>query len=257
MATLNYPEGKSFAPVWKCIYCGEDATPESLTKEHIIPKALNGTITLPKSSCRKCACITRDFENFCLSKTFIDARTMLGLKTSKKKRPPLKIWNIDSNGREIWREADTSDHPLIFPTLDLGRAGILIGRDQFVDPPMRSQLIMPPTSVERFAKLKNRDNIRFMIGHNEYAKMLAKIAHAFAIANLGLSSNKYFLADYITGKNNNIFHYVGTAVERQSLSEKTLHALSISDVGQYVVVYVTLFYYLGGPTYEIVAAQHL
>ena len=55
METLEQMDGRTYPPVGRCIYCGSTDT---LTDEHIIPLALNGTGLLPKSSCVACAKIT-------------------------------------------------------------------------------------------------------------------------------------------------------------------------------------------------------
>lgn len=238
MSKLNYPEGQSYEPVWKCIYCGDNTSPEKLTKEHIIPKALNGTMTLPKSSCKRCAEITRDFEDFCLNHMFIDARTMLGLKTSKKKRPPLKIWNEDYHGKESWREIGPERHPLIFAGFDIGRPGIIVGRSHNIDPPMTMRIIAPGPAFEKIALLNPGEGVRFKIDTECYAKMLAKIAHSFAVANYRLDDYTYFLHDHILGSKRNIFHYLGNAEFRPNKSTETLHHISSHENGDYIIVYL-------------------
>src|SRR5712672_2024078 len=50
----------TFDPVGRCIYCG--ATGVDLRDEHIVPLSLNGTMILPRASCRECEKITTRFE---------------------------------------------------------------------------------------------------------------------------------------------------------------------------------------------------
>lgn len=257
MTTLSYPQGKSYGPIWTCIYCGDDKTPEALTKEHIIPKGLNGTITLLKSSCTKCNEVTRDIETFCLDKMFIDTRTHLGLKSSKEKRPPLKIWFDDQDGTARWEEVERSDHPLAFFTFNFSRAGILTGREPNLDPNIEGQIVATPFFAERFAKLNPGASLHFTGDTDLLARMLAKMAHAFSVATHGYKGKKHLLPDLILGKSNDLFHYLGGTMETRKIDSETLHSISAKKIDDYVIVYITLFAYLSGPTYEIVAARYV
>ena len=49
-----------YAPVGKCIYCG--STQEPLTREHIIPLSLGGSLVLPRATCHTHANTTSTFE---------------------------------------------------------------------------------------------------------------------------------------------------------------------------------------------------
>ncbi|MBP6077135.1 MAG: hypothetical protein KA520_12490 [Nitrosomonas sp.] len=55
-------------PPLKCIYCGN--TDEKLTKEHIVPRGLGGTCTIPSASCKKCQKITSQLEHSILRGTY-------------------------------------------------------------------------------------------------------------------------------------------------------------------------------------------
>src|SRR5215203_5373988 len=75
--------------VGRCIYCTSHKG--SLTKEHIIAKALNGTITLAGSSCQQCQRITRALEDFCFNEMMRPFRLKVGFRTSHPKHMPVAV----------------------------------------------------------------------------------------------------------------------------------------------------------------------
>src|SRR5687768_15705481 len=70
----------------RCIYCGTTDAP--LSKEHVIPKGLGGTLVLPKASCAGCAKITSAVECQILRKYLINVRSRLGLPSYKQQNQP-------------------------------------------------------------------------------------------------------------------------------------------------------------------------
>jgi uncharacterized Fe-S cluster-containing radical SAM superfamily enzyme len=57
-----------FDPIGECIYCGTKEGP--LSREHIIPFALNGDRILPEASCTACGKITGKIEQY-VTKTML------------------------------------------------------------------------------------------------------------------------------------------------------------------------------------------
>ncbi len=72
-------EKKVYSAIGRCIYCGAENV--TLTDEHIIPFGLGGNWILPKSSCKACATITGQFEQFCLRSMLGNTRIRLNLPT--------------------------------------------------------------------------------------------------------------------------------------------------------------------------------
>lgn len=81
METLEQLDGRRYPPEGRCIYCGST---DALTDEHIIPLALNGTGTLPKSSCVVCAKITGAFEQRVLRGALWPLRVATQMKSRSK-----------------------------------------------------------------------------------------------------------------------------------------------------------------------------
>lgn len=72
-------ETRESRKIGKCIYCGRTDGP--LSREHIIPKGLNGEWTLIEASCEYCREITSRFERDFLKKAFGPARIALGMRS--------------------------------------------------------------------------------------------------------------------------------------------------------------------------------
>jgi len=86
--------------------------------------------------------------------------------------------------------------------------------------------------------------------------MLAKIAHAYAVAELGLDSFTPFLSDIILNKSPMyIGHYVGGL--RHDEKGDDLHHIEISNFGakRYVVVEIRLFANRTLPLYVVVVGE--
>src|ERR1035437_10326423 len=75
MARIQYP------PAEKCIYCGST---ESLSREHIIPYALNGEAVIQRASCPDCAKITSVFEGKSLKGAMDYVRHHRGFRSRSK-----------------------------------------------------------------------------------------------------------------------------------------------------------------------------
>lgn len=84
------PPTKRLSTVDHCIYCGISNVP--LTDEHIIPRGLNGTVLLPKSTCKTHQDLTSGIE-FALQKKgmFLHPRLLLAMRSYKRKQQPSHI----------------------------------------------------------------------------------------------------------------------------------------------------------------------
>jgi hypothetical protein len=90
----------------------------------------------------------------------------------------------------------------------------------------------------------------------ELARMLAKIAHAYSVAELGLSSFKPFLTNIILNRPPMyVGHYVGGL--RHDEKGKDLHHIEISTFwpDQYIVVEIRLFADRTLPLYVVVVGE--
>jgi hypothetical protein len=211
---------RMFNPIGRCIYCGSDGEPEGLSREHIFPFSLGGTLTLPKSSCRKCASITQDFEQTCARTIFGNLRLLFDLPTRQKdQRPkelPLEI-EVDGDIRTIMVPvADYPAVPIMFPIFDA--PGILRGErptNIFSNARCLPVLAHVPDNEARLKRLRERIGkpLKAKVeGHTAigpFVRMLAKIAHSNAVAEFGLGSFKPLLPDIILGHSDHTPHFVG------------------------------------------------
>jgi hypothetical protein len=262
MTKLVYPAGHSYDPPGQCIYCRDKSNPEILTREHIMPFALNGTLVIPKASCPKCSEITSKVETFCLQKMFIDARTHLGLasrseRRKKKPRPSLRVGHIGpSNEIEWWQELTAGKHPFALLSFEFGPAGILSRQPPNSTPSIQMCFTPAPGFAERFGQLAPNASTRYIVDTDLFARMLAKIAHSFAVGNLGITAFDPFLTGVILGSDRDIFRYVGGA-GGGSEKNPNLHSIRLNVENGMVVVYIRLFAALDAPAYLIAVGRKL
>jgi hypothetical protein len=176
---------EKYQPLRRCIYCGETER-DKLTDEHIIPFGLlpkGGDWSLPKSSCHTCADITKKFEGQVLSGMFGPFREQLKLKSRRqsKKTGRMMLRRGHPSGR-IW---DEEINVTSFPELCIGFRwpvpGIILGEaptNQF-----QGRLIVRHDDEATKKLIADGEGFRIgTIGPLHFARMLAKIAHSYAVA---------------------------------------------------------------------------
>jgi hypothetical protein len=81
--------------------------------------------------------------------------------------------------------------------------------------------------------------------------ILAKIAHSFAVAKLGIAGFIPMLPAFILGKNDRNFYYVGGTLDKSGAGTE-LHELGFEvDESNYLVVRIRLFSSLGAPFFGL------
>jgi len=246
---------KTFGPIGRCIYCG--AKDLALQREHIIPYGLSGDMILLNASCANCARITGAVERDCLQKIFKDARIHLGLKSrghrrNKKPRPPLQI--VGDN--QIPSAVSIDRHPLAFGAPLYPPPGVLVNRDPREHLLIDCKVIMSDEFNARFKLLPPKTWIQFSFAGNLVARMLAKIAHSYAVASYGIDSFNHLLPQTILGRQSVPLHYVGCAISYSSDPAASLHEITISKAPPWILVHVRLFAQMKNtPTYLIVTGR--
>ena len=250
----------TYAPVGTCVYCGTKEGP--LSKEHIVPLGLGGRWLLPQASCNTCSGVTRDIEQFCLRPMLGPFRIRLKLPTRRPKERPatLIIEYLRTDGEREWSTVPSVEFPGVCfgfrwpaPALLRGQPptenfeGDLVAR--FIDDEVRA----PATPDGRKVKLGTINMLLF-------ARMLAKIAHSYAVANLGLSGFRPLLPDLILGKSTAAPWLVGgDASEPAPDTEPALHHVYLQNCltagVEYVLVAVRLFAFVGMPRYHVVVGR--
>jgi hypothetical protein len=260
------PDEKVYIPgAGKCIYCPPKA-PEAdkLEREHIISHTLGGKLILHNASCRDCSSlINREIENPCLKQFWLAPRTHLDLPTSNP-RTTLRIGTWDDTGDNRLPENMTKvnfkfekvpvdEHPGITFLPVFQRPRILLG-----NPP--SGGVGPVgfwnSPIQRMPKApqgkRAADMQPFAIG--PIARMIAKIAHGVAVAELGLGAFEPLLPDIIMGRSDHIFHLVGN-ISKRGRKRIALHRITLELEQGFIVANVQLFARLRGPIFQAVVGR--
>ncbi len=198
MASVGY--------IGKCIYCGSTEPP--LTDEHTISEGFGGTDYLQAATCETCRAETAKAEN-ALGVSLEPLLRSVGILGKKK-----KIKKVRVKGRV--------DRKLFSQDLDPSEIAVLALFPIFSEPPRfmlgneSSENITFETQVffnpQRLGHCGAAGSFR-KASPDQFAKMVAKIAHATAVAELGLGSFEPFLTDFIRGIDERWGYWVGKCPE--------------------------------------------
>jgi HNH endonuclease len=260
-----------FPPVNRCIYC--DASNVELTDEHIIPFSLGGIMELPKSSCKPCAKITHAFEYTCARQIFGKFRIRHNIKTRRKKERPTHLTALatDSTGNPKEVILRAADYPTELFLYKFKIAKALIGMPPSANIPLEWEPIGIGSHDEMVAFEKRHGGAftaRVVMQPIEFGRLLAKIAHSYAVAELGLNSFFPLTLDVILGRTDDISYVVGGSYEIAPRVPDAGHLTSIEyRVDPYmkkslIIVNIRLFASIHTPSYHVVVgriqeAQHV
>jgi hypothetical protein len=252
----------------RCIYCDAKVYSERpgirqypFGGEHIIAESLGGKLELPESSCQRCEEVTgATVENDVTGKTLKALRTHLKIR-GKRTRPipktlPLTI-QVDGNN-EI-REIPVEDYPVVFMML-ICSAPPIFESQQATLPPVTGTTVVVFNHDEK--KLRKQYGITSFSTVRwdtvMFCSMLAKIAHSFAVAELGLASFTPMLLDLIVRQDRDSIRLIGGEPNLKPASS-ALHEIGLgykrSQGKDYVVATIRLFAAQGGPTYHVVVGE--
>lgn len=252
---------RRYNPVGWCIYCG--SAEGKLSDEHIIPLGLAGPWILPKASCQRCAKITSQVEQFCLRPMLGNFRLRMQFPTRHKKQRPDQLFLefVDAEGRKHFHPITADTLPLVCigyrfhaPELLRGKQpsnqfeGALIAR--FVEQEIKQ---LAPSGKERL-KFATVNDLTF-------SRMLAKIAHAYAMAELGAQAFRPLLPAIILGHSSQAPFLIGGDESPMSLEPQPsiLHHLYFQNCRTggvfYTLVAVRLFACMGMPRYHVVVGE--
>jgi hypothetical protein len=246
------PAQRRFDPVGCCIYCG--ATGHSLGREHIIPYGLDGDLILPKASCSDCSAITSTFERTCLRGFLQGPRHFLGV-TSRRGAPS----DLALLGDECTRSLpfDTAPIILMMPVYDLPTAlgGPAPGQ------PRKWSAWVRPLRLDASALSRYGGSIGTQPLHQpSFHRMLAKIAHSMAVAEIGLACFRPFLLEIILGQNKETHQFVGGYLEgRPELQHRHEITTMARECGEatLIIAEIRLFADVGAPTYVVVVGEQV
>lgn len=251
-----------YEPVGRCIYCGTAAyandSSRSLAKEHIIPEALNGSLVLPQAVCCQCEQIICRWESKLLRGALLGCRTYLGLRTKRPSKRPKTLPLFDPRTKPNAKiPIPIEDYPASLLLVLFGPPGLLAG-----EPYGRAG-----TGVWIHSFNDTREVLASRYGLDQFAtssldtfalcRTLAKIAHSFAVASLGLDGFGHLLPEYIIGDRDECRrHYVGSLPELQPPNPDAFHEIDLEEEQKgHIVVRIRLFASLGAPTYRVVVGR--
>ena len=250
---------KTYNPIKQCVYCGATRfasdSKRDLAPEHIIPLGLNGDLIIPEASCRSCERITGRQESIMLKGALQGIRCFLNFRTrNPKDRPKVLPLFWGTNGKTL---VDVNDFPAVFFFIRLSLPRILGGPQEGTIIPVLHLLRMDINLIKRKYGLKEFATPSTDV--QAFFRMLAKIGHSFAVAELGLDSFKPSLVEYILSKDYlpRLDSHIGGSPE-EALITNELHEIEIYKDELYpdlTIVRIRLFAKYGGPPYLVVVGE--
>jgi hypothetical protein len=251
-----------YPPAHKCIYCG--ATPPRLNEEHIVPFAIAGDLAvLPESSCDCCTNITGRFEQRCLRDMLASFRVKVGLpsRTRRSKRRTVFPVRVLSGQEQQRIEISGNDLPLLYPAFTFPVASLLSGRPAGANVDINISFHYVQEEVVEFSKRHSAwetPNVYPV----DFARMLAKIAHAYVASELTLDGFSPLLDRMIIDDNGTVgelLNFVGTDTETPPATSDLLTIgwqKNIYESGnKLVITTIRLFPFLGTPVYHVVTGK--
>ena len=250
-----------FDPVGRCIYCGAGRE-VNLTKEHIIPYGLCGHLILPESSCHVCSAKTSEDERRCLRDMMGPIRARLGMQSRRKRKTDYETVRIlpDGSRETVWipvGELPRCCAGFKFPGPGIIRGARPSGVWEGVTAVIRcaqddmKALVPSPGMQVHMAKL---DPFAF-------GRMLAKMAHAFLVGELGIDGFASGLGPLILRERPEVPYLVGgdEGLPPIELPEGTLHDIrpGIAQIGadHYWYVTIRLFAFMNLPRYVVIVGH--
>jgi len=252
---------QKYSPANVCIYCG---TRDDLRDEHIIPSCLGGKGILPKSTCGKCSTITSKMERFALRGSLRAVRIYLKLRSRRPNDVPSKYpIQIEKDNQTKTIKLPLEEYPVLLPLPIFNTPTFLsgektaqgievIGLDTISFGP-NPEVIGKKLGVKVISITPEKDY------PNEFARMLGKIAYAFATAEIGLDKiDEAFVLPAILGKIDDIGRWVGTIRRETQAIEGLLHRLKLSIMNEKRILLgeVQLFASSMGPTCGVVIGKY-
>ncbi|MFN2258324.1 MAG: HNH endonuclease [Parasphingopyxis sp.] len=257
-----------------CIYCRKPFPPDELTNEHVIPFALgHNTLIYKKSSCRPCAETIQPYEQAVLREqlgTFrlqVDAPSRTNRK-DRSKSVDLPFIEVDATGKVIrnlgTRTFMLGDAPLALNLWQLSEPRIMrtdaIDGDDVGEPWSYTDTHVAIRISEEVRQDTGAVHVAMKVGEvnrNHFLRFLAKAAHAYTTAELGIDGFEPFLNDIILNRDNDLSKYVGgtlpDAPHKVDPAYTTLIALGSAN--GLLAVRLQFYPILGSPAYAVVVGE--
>ncbi|WP_448030235.1 hypothetical protein [Bradyrhizobium liaoningense] len=268
MSITNW-SGEKFSPIDHCIYGrGDEHHLGPFTDEHIIPFGLlpkGGDWFLPKSSCLSCNAITTRFEDTCLRGTFGVFREHLDLKTRRKKNrgKPRKVWFKAPDGSTSNKHMAIKEIPRYCLGFKWPPPGILRGQLPFSEKSFGGEIELRYAlgELDRFIPEGHGVSVG-AINMLDFARMVAKIGHAYAVAKCGESAFEPILLDLILGRDEHAPYLIGGDPRGVPPAQPgVLHdiypmSVTIEEVGlTYLGIVIRFFAFWNTPSYLVIVGR--
>ncbi len=252
-----------YPPVGFCIYCGSRNV--KLGEEHIIPYALNGAMVLPMASCKKCEKETHSYEYTVCRKIFGNFRIRYNVRSRRKKERPshIEIGTITKDGKHGKALVPAKEHPVTLFLYKFEESDYLKGNRE-----EDSKFNWVPISIfsnkeldELIQKYNWDRKLEVKMVPVEFARMLAKIAYSFAVAEVTLEGFTSFqqLIEVILNRSNNISYLIGGDWDIPAPDPAGFHHLGMTytfrDGYVDVIVQIRLFPAFETPLYRVVVGR--
>ena len=244
----------------QCIYCGDSVG--KLTKEHIVPRSLNGQFTLQQACCEKHRIITNRIESAVLRGPMWEARTRMKMSTRRKDERPKTF--------PISYEREGSQYEISYPTeklpawlfLPLYRLPAFIDK-RYYNKGIKTTsggvwIVVGKQLLKELSMELKADSINFSVtytGH-DFARLLAKIAYGFAIKEFGPGIiHTAYVLNAIIGDSKDIEKWVGCSGKQQDKTNN-LHEIKLSVENGNIYAYIRLFSnHVVSPEYLVVVGS--
>lgn len=252
---------RRYPSVGTCIYCRTIQPP--LSDEHVIAYGLDGGDILPDASCKACAAITSKVEAHCLRKLFMPARFHLNQRSRKGLPKTLPVEAIIS-GLKTNRELTAAEHPGMLWSWAFDPPYILDGLNP-MGLPRGGRISMRALNADSNERLIKLGDVTLPAGFDStlFARMIAKIAHAYAVVQRGLNGFRPLALEAILEEvPTDIWYVVGG--RSTPLPGNDFHRLGITEREvitrdfrrkKLLVVMVQLFADFDMPAHEVVVGE--
>ncbi len=255
-----------YKPAGVCIYCGDTTPP--LSREHIIPLSLGGTLVLPRASCSKHRDITSKIEGKVARQFYGTYRDTLRIQTrhrATQRQRSIQSATLDGtlfNGSPCKINVPLRELPRLHLSVLLPRPQLFSGVS-FTEGSFGSTVtaVFDETATQR---LLDKHHLKTMIFYSDpiqieiFLRVLAKIAHAFASAEYGVSGFTPTLLPIINGQSNLLLKYIGCDNPESILSSEPLMIDEIEHKGVvYLLVHISLHAFPKLPRYSVIAGRLL
>jgi hypothetical protein len=261
-----------YPPVGRCIYHVDGEHVGPLTREHVIPESLGGMLELPEASCNACQSVTSAVEGYNAARLFRPLRRQFNLPSKSRGRARREArekeqFAIVVNG--IRRYVPAEEYPGLIVSFVFPMPTIFLG----VPPDIQHDFAGGGVTVSTLPEFGDRLNalrakygndVKFVTaaGAETVARLLAKIGHAYAAAEIGYRRFRPYLLGIIRNQDPRLMHHlIGTAMGDPPKGDD-LHEINILPPGAFgdrklIVVKIQLFANLGLPVHYIVAGERL